>query len=84
MQLASIREAEHPEDAVPVYEREAERSIETKNNRGYEEGVALIAKVRDLMDRTSGDEAFASYAAEVRRRHKPKRNLMKLLDQKGW
>ncbi len=84
MQLAGIREAEHPEDAVPIYEREAERSIETKNSRGYEEGVELMAKLRDLLVRTSGGEALSSYADEVRRRHKPKRNLMKLLDQKGW
>ena len=29
-------------------------------------------------------DAFGPYAAGVRARHKPKRNLMKLLDGRGW
>ena len=84
LQLAILRERDHPEDAIPIYQREAERSIETKHNRGYEEGVAFMARVGDLMHRSGEDQAFVRYAAEVRARHKPKRNLMKLLDQKGW
>ena len=84
LQPASLRERDHPEDAIPIYQREAERSIETKNNRGYQDGVAFMAKVRDLMDRAGNSQEFASFAAEVRGRHKPKRNLMKLFDQKGW
>jgi hypothetical protein len=84
LQLASLRERDHPEDAIPIYQREAERSIETKHNRGYEDGVGFMAKARALMDRSGRDEEFASYAAEVRGRHKPKCNLMKLLDKKGW
>ena len=43
-----------------------------------------MAKIGDLMHRSGEDQAFVRYAAEVRARHKPKRNLMKLLDQKGW
>jgi uncharacterized Zn finger protein len=84
LQLAGLRERDHPEDAIPIYQREAERSIETKHNSGYRDGVDFMAKVRELMDRSGTGEAFAMYAAEVRARHKAKRNLIKLLDQKGW
>jgi hypothetical protein len=43
-----------------------------------------MAKTRDLMDRIGRGEELAGYAAEVRGRHKPKRNLMKIFDQKRW
>ncbi len=40
--------------------------------------------VRELLGSAGRSEAFASYAERVRVAHKPKRNLMKLLDGKGW
>lgn len=84
MQLADLREHEHPEDAIPIYRVEVERAIETKHNRGYEAAIALMTKVRALMEHVGHGEDFASYAAVVRTAHKPKRNLMTLFDQNGW
>ncbi len=84
MQLAALREHDHPDDAIPIYQDEAERAIGTKNNQGYKEGVALMSKVRDLMDLTGRGDGFPVYAAKLRVAHKPKRNLMKLFDANGW
>lgn len=83
-ELARRREDEHPEDAIPIWQREVERSIQAKNNPGYQQAVELLARVRRLMSAAGRDDEFASYVAQVRTAHKPKRNLMKLFDQHGW
>ncbi|MFZ5869188.1 MAG: SWIM zinc finger family protein [Actinomycetota bacterium] len=83
-ELARLREADHPHDAIPIWQRAVERAIGTKTNPGYEEAVELMARVRQLMAVADGPDAFPPYAAKVRAAHKPKRNLMKLLDQRGW
>lgn len=84
MTLAARREADHPEDALPLYQEHVERVIGEKNNRAYEEAVELLRKVRELMGRLGRGDEFPAYVASTRAAHKPKRNLMKLLDQAGW
>jgi len=84
MQLAALREEEHPSDAIPIYRDAVEREIAAKNNRAYTEAVDRMRKIRVLMDKAGRGDEFAAYAAQVRVAHKPKRNLMKLFDQQGW
>jgi len=61
-----------------------EQLIGTKNNRGYADAVSMMDHVRDLLANAGRPDDFARYAAAVRAAHKPKRNLMKLLDQRRW
>ena len=61
-----------------------ERLIAAKNNDAYRQAVETMAHVAKLMRAAAQPDAFAPYAAGVRARHKPKRNLMKLLDARGW
>ena len=82
MRLAHIREDEHPDDSIPIFQREVEQLIGTKNNRGYADAVSLMDHVRILLTNAGRPDDFAPYAAGVRTAHKPKRNLMKLLDQR--
>jgi tetratricopeptide (TPR) repeat protein len=84
MRLANIRQDERPEDAIPIFQREVEQLIGTKNNRGYADAVSLMAHVRDLLASAGRPDDFDPYAVAVRAAHKPKRNLMKLLDQREW
>jgi len=84
MRLAGTREDEFPSDAVPIYEREVERLIGTKTNGGYAEAVRMMGRIRDLLGRAGRSDEFSGYAARVRAAHKPKRNLMKLLDAQRW
>ncbi len=84
MQLAAIREGEHPNDAIPIYQAEVERAVGRKDNRGYQEGVEAMLKVRALMSRAGRGGEFSGYAVQVRAAHKAKRNLMKLFDGQGW
>lgn len=84
MRLAALREDEHPADALPIYRAHIERTIAVKKNDAYAEAVEWMGRVRDLLTRIDRGDELATYAAEVRARHKPKRNLMKLLDAAGW
>ncbi len=79
LELAKIREKDHPDDAVNVYKRLVEPVIEQKNNHAYDEAYRMVKKIRELMDRTGRPAEFVMYVGDLRLRHKPKRNLMKLL-----
>jgi uncharacterized Zn finger protein len=83
-QLAALREDEHPDDAIPIYQEQVERAIGAKNNRAYEDAVHLMGRIQVLMRRAGRGDVFPGYAASVRAAHKPKRNLVKLLDGRGW
>lgn len=81
MELAAKREAEHPEDAVPIYRDAVERALALKHNAGYEEAVRLLGKVARLMTRLGKEADIAAYLLSVRTGHKPKRNFIKLFDR---
>ena len=82
--LALAREADHPLDSISVYERELESQIETKTNRGYRVAVDRLAKIRRLASQAGEPGRFDELLSRVRQQHKPKRNLMALLDKPGW
>lgn len=84
LKLAAKREKKHPEDALPVYQRQIEPTLDGKNNEAYREAVGLLRKVRELMVRLGREDEFTTYLNEVRAAHKPKRNFMKLLDHARW
>jgi uncharacterized Zn finger protein len=84
LELAERREAEHAEDALPIYQSQIEPMLAQKNNEAYEEAVALLQKIRDLTVRLRKEEEFAGYLESIRAAHRPKRNFMKLLDRTDW
>lgn len=82
--LARAREATHPLEAIGVYEREALAQIDTKKNDGYRNAVKHLATIRRLADAAGDPGVFTRILARVRTEHRPKRNLMALLDAEGW
>ena len=82
--VAELRQDEHPNDAIPIYQEEVERAIAAKDTRSYQEAVDTMIRVRTLMQRAGHDGEFPAYAAQVRAAHKAKRNLVKLFDGQGW
>jgi hypothetical protein len=83
MELAAKRDKEHPEDALPIYQRQIEPTLDRKNNEAYAETISLLRKVRELMVRLERKDEFTNYLSKVRTAHKPKRNFMKLLERAG-
>jgi uncharacterized Zn finger protein len=84
MELAAKREADHPEDALPIYQDQVERLTAQMGKQAYQQAVGLLRKVREVMTRLGREEELAAYLASVRATHKRKRNLIKLLDAAGW
>ena len=84
MELAEHRESSHPIDAIDVYEPQIARSIEAKNNESYAAAVDLMARVDRLATSAGVPGRFDKLVEIARTVHKPKRNLQKLLDQRGW
>jgi len=79
LKLAVEREKKHPADAVPVYQRMVEPIISRMKNDAYEEATRMVKHIGELMCDLGKQAEFAAYLADVKLRHKPKRNLMKLL-----
>lgn len=83
-ELAAKREADHPADALPIYQREVNALLETKRNDGYEAAVKLLGRIRALMIRLDRENDVPAYLASVRAAHGRKRNFTRLLDQARW
>jgi uncharacterized Zn finger protein len=82
LQLADQRRAEYPEDTLAVYSRHVEQTIAGKDKRSYAEAVRLIDEtIRPLFAECGRPTSYEDYVEEVRTNHRPKRNLMKLIDQ---
>ncbi len=84
LELARRREGEHPLEAIPIWQGEIERVIDAKNNQAYAEAVDLLVRVRRLLIAADRDADFPPYVGKLRTMHKPKRNLMKLFDERSW
>ncbi len=84
MQLARARESEHPDDAIPIYEREVEALIGKKNDGGYRDAVKLMAHLESLQVRPERRDTFASFVERIRATHRRKTNLMRHVDANGW
>ena len=81
LKLAKERAKEHPEDAVPIYQKQIEPTLAQKNNAAYAQALDYLRIIRDLMSRLGKQMEFATYLAALRTAHKPKRNFMKLLER---
>jgi uncharacterized Zn finger protein len=82
--LAKGREQSHPADAVRVYKGHVALLLRNTGDGVYREAVSLLDKIRTLLARCGEDAEFRAFLTEVRATHRRKRNLLQLLDRKGW
>jgi uncharacterized Zn finger protein len=80
--LAAVREKEHPEDAAPIYLRQAEAGVAGTSNGRYEDAVGLLVKAAAVMRRMDRGAEFVSHLEALRAKYKIKRNFIKLVEQK--
>jgi uncharacterized Zn finger protein len=83
LELAKLREKDHPEDSARIYLAQVEPLVSQKNNQAYAQAVALLRKARELMTRMGQKQAFDDQATVIRATHKPKRNFIQLLNKAG-
>ncbi len=84
LELAKRRAKTHPEDSVRIYKDHIAALLRDTGNRVYEEAVGTLEKIRTILFRSGQEAAFRPLLTELRATHKRKRNLMKMLDRKGW
>lgn len=86
LRLAEARGTTHPQDAIPVYQRIIEKRAEARNNQSYAEAADLAVRVKDLyakLDDPDASEQATAYLTRLRTAHKPKRNFIAELNQRG-
>lgn len=84
LKLAKTRERSHPEDAVRVYKTHVAALLRNTGDRVYQEAVRFLDKIRAILGRSGAEAGFRPYLTDIRATHKRKRNLMKMLDRRGW
>ncbi len=81
MQLAQLREREHPADAIGVYQPQVEPIVQRTNNEAYREAIRLIKRIKGLMEKLGRGKEFADYVSSLKTKYRVKRNFIKLLDK---
>ena len=84
LRLAKARETDHPADAIPIYLRHLEATIDRKKNDAYASAVAQLRHLRSLYASSGDGDGFTQLLNSVKERHKAKRNLMALLAQERF
>ena len=82
LRLAAVREKEHPEDAAPIYLKQAEAAVAATSNGRYEDSVGLLVKAASVMRRMDRGAEFVGHLEGLRVKYKIKRNFIKLVEQK--
>jgi uncharacterized Zn finger protein len=76
LQLAELREADHPVEVIPVYKIHVDELIAHKDPLCYREAAKQLRKLRTLHKRADVAEEFGSYLAELVETHKRKTRLI--------
>jgi uncharacterized Zn finger protein len=81
--LADLLSSDRPADVLPIYLRAIEPLRSQTGDPVYQQFAALLVKIRDCHERLGTGPQFAAYLAALRADQKRKRNLIKLLNQRG-
>ena len=81
--LADLIRSDRPADALPVYLRAIEPLRSQTGDPVYQQVAALLSKIQYCHQQLGTAPEFAAYLAALRADQKRKRNLIKLLDQRG-
>lgn len=82
--IARARETTNPLDAIDLYDERAFRLIGTKDPKMYAEAIDLIDRIRECCIHLDDSTRFVDAVHRARTEHKAKRNVQKLLNQRGW
>lgn len=82
VELAKVSEHSHPDAALSAYAQNVERLVRLGGQFNYEQASKTIARMHSIRKRLGASADHALFLAEFMRRHKAKRNMMKLLPAK--
>lgn len=75
--LADASVGEFPVEAAAAYRQRIEQNVAQTSGYGYGEAIRGLHKLRPLLDA----DGFAAYVADLRERHRRKRNFLAMLAQ---
>ncbi|MFD9892077.1 hypothetical protein ACFWY9_22265 [Amycolatopsis sp. NPDC059027] len=75
-ELAELRAAEYPADAIPVYRGRIEDLIERKDPQSYREAARQLRKLRTLHRRAGSTDEFTEYLGGLVDTHRRKTRLI--------
>ncbi|MFF3499199.1 SWIM zinc finger domain-containing protein [Streptomyces sp. NPDC003247] len=81
--LADQSRADRPADALDVYLRLAEPLTGQTGNAVYEQLVSLLLNIRDCHHHLNTPHEFTTYITALRTAQRRKRNLLRLMDERG-
>ena len=84
LELARLREKDHPQDTIEVYKSYVKPTLDQTNNQAYEEAVGYLKNVKKLMSRMDKDKEFKDYHNEICTEYKRKKNFIKMIDRVEW
>jgi uncharacterized Zn finger protein len=79
LKVAEAVAESHPDLALGIWKRHAEAAINQVNYGGYVTAAGYLRQMRPAYERTGRPGEWFAYIEDLRKRHKPKRNLMKIL-----
>ncbi|MFB9262324.1 SWIM zinc finger domain-containing protein [Bradyrhizobium erythrophlei] len=82
-ELARASESDHPDEALKAYAQLVERRVRTGGQANYEAAYGMIERMRGLRERLDESTQHAAYLADLKDRHKARRNFIKLLMSSG-
>lgn len=83
LRLADASAGARPADALAVYSRSVESCCQYTGDGNYARIADLLTKVRACHEELGTPHDFTAYVARLRTEQKRKRNLMRVLDQRG-
>ncbi|MFC4085076.1 hypothetical protein [Amycolatopsis samaneae] len=75
-ELAELRSAEHPADAIPAYRARIGELIERRDPQSYREAALRLRKLRTLHRRAGSTDEFTEYLGELVETHRRKTRLI--------
>jgi uncharacterized Zn finger protein len=79
LQLAELRESNHPGDSGPIFLEHAEEILERVRDSRYEEAVSMLVRAATAMRRAGEGPAFVRRLDELCLRYRAKRNFIRLV-----
>jgi hypothetical protein len=81
LRLAESRQKTHPAQALPVYWRLIDSTLETADRRAYAAAVRLLKRARDAATAGGEIKAFEAHLVALRERHRRRPSLISMLDK---
>ncbi len=84
LRIAESREANHPADALVVYQRVVDEVLQEPDRRAYAKAVRLLKHARSAAEKAGKREAFTDHLSRVREEYRRRPTLMAMLEKASF